>query len=192
MRKAFAYEGCWSILHQCPKWNANFETKMATRRRRVTAAASAPSSQDSPSPSTPNTPNTPTTPGTDGSGEVQRPEGSKKSKARKRKNFDGMELMQEFFKHVQGRFNMDDNSESSNATLRREELELERMRMKQDADAQAEKNRIKIYQTESKILSTNLDLLTGPARAVMRMKQEQIAKKWEQLYGGDDTGSGSV
>jgi hypothetical protein len=84
MRKAFAFEGCWLILHQCPKWNAQFETKMA-RSRRGKAVAASPASQDSP--------NTPTTPGTDGSGEVQRPEGSKKSKARKRKNTDSMELI---------------------------------------------------------------------------------------------------
>jgi hypothetical protein len=185
MRKAFAYEGCWSILHQCPKWNANFETKMETRRRRVTAAASTPSSQDSPSPSTPNTP---TTPGTDGSGEVQRPEGSKKSKARKRKTSDSMELMQNFFKNVESHFNMDDNFESSNVSLRREELEVAQMK----AEALTERNRLKIYETESRILATNLNLLTGPARKAMRLKQEQVAKKWEQQYGSGGSGSGSV
>ena len=175
MRKAFAFEGCWLILHQCPKWNAQFETKMA-RKRRVNVVAASPVSQD--------TPSTPTTPGTDGSGTIERPEGSKKSKARKRKNFDGVELMQEFFKNIQGRFNIDENSESSNVTLRREELELSRLKL----EALEEKNRIKVYQTESKILATNLNHLTGAAREAMRLKQKQIAKKWEQLYGDGGPG----
>ena len=138
------------------------------------------------SPASQYSPSTPTIPGTDGSGTIERPEGSKKSKARKRKNSDGVELMHEFFKSVHGRFNIDENSESSNVTLRREELELGRAKL----EALEEKNCIKVYQTESKILATNLNHLTGAAREAMRMKQELIAKKWEQLYGGGGSGSG--
>jgi hypothetical protein len=61
---------------------------------------------------------------------------------------------------------MEDNSDASNVTLSREELEVARMK----AEALAERNRIRLYETETKILATNLDLLSGPAREVMKMK----------------------
>ena len=85
MTKPFRYEQCWNILHQCPKWNAAFETKMS-RGHRAKEVQSSPASIDSPD--------------TAESNEVERPEGLKKTKERKKKSSESTELMNDFLKKI--------------------------------------------------------------------------------------------
>ncbi|KAF5191345.1 hypothetical protein FRX31_019068, partial [Thalictrum thalictroides] len=160
MKKAFAYDHCWNILCECPKWNRDWETKMAKSRRPRDDLLPTQTSQDSP--------------GDVASNEPERPEGSKKSKEKKRKTFESVQVMQEYFQKLEGRFDLEDSASNDQLELRRQELEASR----EKTEALKEKNRIKLFETESKIIATDLDGLTGVAREVMRRKQEEITAKW--------------
>jgi hypothetical protein len=118
---------------------------------------------------------------------TERPEGSKKTKDRKRKSSEATELMKDFFKNLHGQFNMETNSSARLENIRREELDVAREKteaIKAKTEALKEKNRIKLWEAESKIMATNLDGLTGQSREFMRMQQEQIMKKWGSQYRG--------
>ena len=125
--------------------------------------------------------------GTAESNEIERPEGTKKAKDRKRKSSESTELMKDFFKNLQGQFNLEANSTGQIFNIRREELEIQREKtqaIKEKTEAIKEKNRIKVWENESRILATNLDGLTGQAREVMQMQQQEIMKKWASQFGG--------
>ena len=82
---------------------------------------------------------------------------------------------------------MEANSSVQVYNIRREELDATREKtqaMKEKTETLKEKNRIKRMETESRIIATNLDGLTGQARELMKMQQEEIMKKWASQFGG--------
>ncbi|KAF5203829.1 hypothetical protein FRX31_006584, partial [Thalictrum thalictroides] len=176
-KKAFAYDHCWAILSECPKWNRDWETKMAKSRpaREDTIQASEAS------------------PGDGGSNEPERPEGSKKAKEKKRKSVESVQLMQDYFQKLEGRFDLEDTATNDTLELRRQELEATRQKTdatREKTEAIKERNRIKLYEMEAKILATDLDGLTGVAREVMRRRQEEVTAKWAREYGLGGSSSG--
>ncbi|KAF5188508.1 hypothetical protein FRX31_021906 [Thalictrum thalictroides] len=113
------------------------------------------------------------------SNEPERPEGLKKSKEIKSKSSEYVQVIQDYFQKFEGRFDLKDSSNNDQLELRHQELET----FREKTEALKEKNRIRLFETESKIIATDLDGLIGVAREVMRRNQEEITAKWARELG---------